>query len=114
RSILVCRIEFSRKIKMEPTLTGLGVGGLVLILALREIRTILADRAGRKNGNGAGGASGNKPPEFWQVEFRKATAEVFETLVLPLLKQQTEILGRLETAMQKLWEENLKKRSRGR
>ena len=93
---------------MEPTLTGLGVGGVVLILALKEIRAILAERAGRKNGNGTVGTSGSKSPEFWQAEFRSAMTESFVNTALPVLTQQTKILEEIRDEQRRLSDEMLK------
>ena len=113
---------------MENLLLQIGAGGTLAILALREVRGILAEtQAKRKNGNGGSSirnagieeTSGAKPPEYWQAEMRKAAAEGFSTAALPILTQQsekltqqTEILADMRDEQRRLSDEMLKMAAR--
>ena len=89
----------------------LGVAACAVILILREVRALIPElRTARKNGNGANRpvTSGEKPPEYWQREFRTAAAEAFSTTAMPALNQQTEILREIREGQKDLSNEVLK------
>jgi len=93
---------------MDNLVVQLGVGGLFAILALREVRGLLAELSGwRKNPNGPN-AAGAKSPEFWQAEMRKAAVEVFAITATPAREQQTELLREIRDGQRRLSEEVLR------
>jgi hypothetical protein len=119
RSISVRGIEFGRTFlpaqdylkTVDNLVVQVGVGGLFAILVLREVRAMVGEfRIGRRNGNGPGsrGSSGEKSPEFWQSEMRKAAVEAFAMTATPALTQQTELLREIRDGQRRLSEEVLK------
>ena len=73
---------------MDSILTQLGIGGILALLVLDRVFAFLKGRGSE----GAGALS----PDYWQQTNKRLMGETIETLVLPILKTQTEILARLE------------------
>ena len=77
---------------MNELLTQVGVGGILALLVLDRVFAFLKQR----NRNGVTQA-GDQPIEFWRDLNKKIMLESLESVVVPILRQQTEILARLES-----------------
>lgn len=66
---------------------GYGIGGGIILALGQKIKRL-------RNGNGGhkAGISGEKPVEFWQLEFRQAIADV----MVPLIERQQDTLDKIE------------------
>ena len=71
-----------------------GIGGTLALLVLKEVFGYVKSVKlnGNGNGNGRSTTSGDKPPEFWQMEFRRANTESLNATIVPILNNQTDIL----------------------
>lgn len=96
-------------------LLPLGVGGTILIVVLKLVFDYLKQTK-FSNGNGkpayTNGQAGNQSKEYWQLEYRKAIAEVLSQSVIPLFEQNSKMLEKLtgiqEDIRREIREGNLK------
>ena len=73
-----------------PDLPQLGVGAIVVILVLKEFVSFAGVLTKGKNGKSAG----SLPPEFWQMEFRKAVTDG--------IAPQLRVLQRIQETLQEI------------
>lgn len=82
---------------LNDYIVQIGVGGIFALMVIKEVLTfILNFSRNKKNGNGK--IAGDQSIEYWQAEQRKAVIEVFTTVVIPILSNQTLILNELRQA----------------
>ena len=67
---------------------AIGIAG-VAIVTVREVFLYLQNKK-------LNGGAGQKSVEFWDEKFTKIISACLNASVLPILKSQTEILGRME------------------
>lgn len=70
----------------------IGAGGVFAIAVIREIVMAFLKK---RNGKSAG----DQDPEFWKLEQRRAMTETLTTIVVPILANQTIILGEMRNSL---------------
>lgn len=73
-------------------LTELGVAAACVIFILDRVFSFILQWKKGENGTTAG----NKSPEYWFTANRRAAQEAIDMAVIPVMKQQAEILSRIE------------------
>jgi hypothetical protein len=91
-------------------MTSLGVGGIFVVLLLRELSAFLKSLGYLQpktdphstpmpmNGDLVSTRSGDRPVEFWQKHSKEAISDALRLSVIPILEQQALILGELRLA----------------
>jgi hypothetical protein len=95
---------------MPDGMTSLGVGGIFVVLLLRELSAFLKSLGYLQpqtdphstpmpmNGDLVSTRSGDRPVEFWQKHSKEAISDALRLSVIPILEQQALILGELRLA----------------
>ena len=89
--------------EMGNLLLNLGVGGVLVLLILDRVFAFLKQRK-----NGPNHRAGGQTTEFWRATNKGLIDEGITTLVLPVLKQQTEILKEFQALSARQFELILK------
>jgi hypothetical protein len=73
----------------------LGMGGLLVLLALREMFGFLKARESNRNGSGPSSTSCplNATIELWELKLSRAVVSGLNEALTPVLSRQTELLG---------------------
>ena len=79
---------------MENVITQLGVGGILVLLVLREVFKFLSDRK-IKNGHNELRA-GDRSVEFWQSEQKKNVKNGITEILAPFLAVQIDLLREIK------------------
>lgn len=74
---------------MNDVMLQLGVGGIFVLLLLKELLPFLLKRFGHHQ------TSGEQGVDFWKATIREIVDDSFTTLVKPTLEAQSKILGEL-------------------
>ena len=78
---------------MSDSFLQIGAGGILAIMVIREVFGFMSKRK-------TNGSSGERDPEYWKSEFRKAVREEVE----PLAERSREELREIKTLIQRLLE----------
>lgn len=90
---------------VDNLITQIGVGGVLVVIILREVFKFLSERSEKVKYDSSAvirnGAAGAKSVEFWQQQQRTAVREVLTELIPPFLIAQTDILRAIRESSDK-------------
>ena len=91
---------------MEPTVfTQVGVGGIFVLLLLREVLPFIKAMQG---GVTSSAKAGDQTTDYWRANFQEMVANELRDSVIPILRTQTAILERMDARDTQSYEQHLR------